>query len=166
MEKSPRASPLARQLAGRVQKCNPFHPCGPARPGPYKSGQNRAGSKRAGLARFDIPTSDTAPDTFLTNSATLLDSLLCAIPAFLLHPRRRWPPRNTKAECSSPLTASRFSSTVTFTTSLAAARKRSAVHGERRATIGLRFADDSDRHDHREDRFVRNLRSGSLLLDL
>jgi len=55
MEKSPRASPPARQLAGRVQKCNPFHPCGPARPGPYKSGQNRAGSKRAGLARFDIP---------------------------------------------------------------------------------------------------------------
>ncbi|QCD92386.1 carbamoyl-phosphate synthase small subunit [Vigna unguiculata] len=115
---------------------------------------------RTGAKFFHIPPSDTAPDTFLTHSAALRDSLLCAIPAFLLHPRRRWPPRNTKAECNSPLTASRFSSTVTSTTSLAAASKRSAVHGERRATIGLRFADDFDRHDHHEDRLSQD---GSLI---
>jgi len=119
---------------------------------------------------FHIPPSQTAPDqtphTLCETTTLLLDSLLCAILVFLLHPRRRWPPRNTKAECSSPLTASRLSSTATSTTSLAIARKHSEVHEERRATIGLRLADDSDRHDHSEDRFVRHFHSGSLFLNL
>jgi len=58
-QKNWRASPPARQPAGRAQKSSPFYRVGPARPGPFNTGQNRAGSKRAGLARFDTPSFST-----------------------------------------------------------------------------------------------------------
>ena len=59
-----------------------------------------------------------------------------------------------------------FSSTVTSTTSLPEARKQRRARRTQSYLQTLRLADDSDRHDHIQDRFVRNFRSGSLSPDL
>jgi len=84
---------------------------------------------------------------------------------------------------STPHTQTRFSSThssLATTSSLAIpsspppwvtawlpeARKQRHARRTQSHRQTLRLADDSDRHDHRQHRFVRNFRSGSLSPDL
>jgi len=141
---------------------------GPAR-GPYalikKHVQRCVFNFGALLSLPDFPF----PSIFLSLSRPYLSHFSSTQDAGQEHERRQCSPFIT-SRLSSTVTSTtlRLSSTVTSTTLLARNMKgvqqqENAVQGEHRATIELRFADDSDSHDHREDRFSR---SSSLFFDL